>query len=738
MDINIPSAAPSIINLGIDDQSTVTIPRIPQSIPKHCPKVFSLTESGPEEETLCTAADLIRLYGITSFDNRSIYTTHQSPLITALVKAANMFVMKRITPPDATHAFVTLYMDVLASATVPNYLRDAYGNIVHNNVGNPVLASATGYTNTAGVVLTGLTPQGSATVAGYTVKFTYDSVPFSVNSITHPVNLPSHVTGDQVGGSERYPIATFIHSFKGKKGNHTALRISAPTTVTGAVLPSVTMDTEKVYPYNFAVLTRPDANTGYTPSATLTGGKQVQGFLKENIYDKVTDYPLYIGENFLPNYRLTDDPSYAKVYGELSQVTFYQKNIALLSEMFMTSEIAAGTVYGCDFTTATAVAATDKFLFNIFGLTTSGGQPYKSVIFVDSNNSVRLSTVTQIPLGGGSDGTILDAAGTYYTSFDKQVGAYMANYADPENVLQDLARNVESEVYDTGFSLNTKKELAKIMLIRKNTIVHESTFIEPLSEEPSLVSSVLTAQVSTEEADPLQYHLGTAMVLRAYLALMPESEYFSTSVARATIHPGSYLLRNSKYKRRISPIIDYAYKRAKYMGAANGQWKSGNNYDGAPGSIIELGYDIWPNFVPKSQVFNAWALGLVFAAQYDLSSFHFPVNKTVYENDTSILNSDMVISAIAAINTTVAAVDRMFKGLEGIDPGLLSKKYNDEITARLKGCFDSKYRITPMAQFTSMDSNRGFSITVPVKIEGSVPNSVMVTYVIASRYTAPV
>jgi hypothetical protein len=94
----------------------------------------------------------------------------------------------------------------------------------------------------------------------------------------------------------------------------------------------------------------------------------------------------------------------------------------------------------------------------------------------------------------------------------------------------------------------------------------------------------------------------------------------------------------------------------------------------------------------------------------------------------------MVISAIGYINKIVAFVDRELKGIEGEYPAVLADKYNTRISALLKGRFGSKYRITPMAQFSSMDVLRGFSITVPVKIEGSVPNSVMMTYVVAMRY----
>ena len=104
MEINVPSAAAAIYHFGIDDQSTRVVPRLPITAPQHLPKVFSFTRTGPEEETLVTAAEMLNLYHAESFDLRSKYTTHQSPLIAALASQGNMMMFKRIVPSDAQKA----------------------------------------------------------------------------------------------------------------------------------------------------------------------------------------------------------------------------------------------------------------------------------------------------------------------------------------------------------------------------------------------------------------------------------------------------------------------------------------------------------------------------------------------------------------------------------------------------------------------------------------------------------
>lgn len=724
MEINVPSAAAAIYHFGIDDQSTRVVPRLPITAPQHLPKVFSFTRTGPEEETLVTAAEMLNLYHAESFDLRSKYTTHQSPLIAALASQGNMMMFKRIVPSDAQKAKATLYMDIIESS-VDNYKRSPLsGSLELDANGDPIID-----------------PNVPSIATGYEVKFVYDNTANeSYTSAGSPLVefSPGNMT---VGGitSKRYAIASVIHSFKTQDGNNTAFRIWPQSRRYGTVLPSDLMDKEKAYPFNFALMKRNDAESTYTLKGTISGAKQVQAVLKAAVYDKLTGRPLAASEGILPLYRRTDDPRYAKIYGEVSNVVFHQANIDYLLGLLTTAEknaqaVSGQALPGCEFTTAAALSAMAtagnvdayKYLYNLFGLSTADGAPYRSVTLVDDIDAISLSESTHIPLSGGSDGTLVDPLTKRYdVTFDAKVRDYMEQYADPDSYLQDLARNMESEVYDTGFSERTKYAIGKIILLRKDTVCHLATFIEQLSTD---------ASTAMEQSDPLGYHMSMGMILRNYLRLMPESEYFATSVCRATMKPGSYLLRNSNYKRRVSPMIDYALKRAKYMGAADAFWREDDRYDGAPGSILELGYDVMPQFVPKSQTFNAWDLGLVFPTYFDYSSYHIPVWKTVYDNDTSILNSDMIISAIAYINKVVAFVDRELKGVEGIKPAELADMYNKKITARLKGRFGSKYRITPMAQFSSMDVLRGYSITVPVRIEGSVPNSVMMTYVVAMRY----
>lgn len=687
MDYPIPSAAPAIYSLGTDDQSTRQVPRVPLAIPQHCPKVFLATETGPEDEQLAVGSTLLDLYGSESFNPRGKYYNHQTLLAAGFNSYANLMMVKRIVPDNAKKAFVTLYLDVLPM-DVPQYERDVNGKYLLDSLGNK---------QTTG-----------SPIPGFKVKWVAASTLVAGSSF-HTDG--STVPGDMVDGatnSVRYPIITFEHNFKSSRGNLAAVRLWARDLNNSSAMPVKMMEKYKAYPFNLALLTKSEETATATIKTTVMGSKQVGVTFKDDVYDPISDLPMFAEEVFVDRYQSLDDPRYAKIFGEIGAVKIYKQNLATILADFMEAECTATPLSSADF--PATYDADNIHLFNFVSGTDSSGAPYKTFVLAEDANAVSMTLTNQVYLKGGDSGTLTDA------EYNTKIRTYMQQYSDENSPLMNIAKHVESDIYDTGFELNTKRELARFISKRKNTMVHLGTF----------VSSVDGLDVDEE--------LSQGRVLQSYLQTFPESEYFGTSTVRGTVTPGDMKLQNSRYRERVSMVYERAMKRSQYMGASNGYWKSGFNYDGAPGSIITTGYDIRPSFVPKAGVMEAWDSGMVFAAQFDVSSWHFPAFKTVYNNDTSILNSDMVASAIAYINTVVSAVHRNFQGVEGKTPAELSTMYNNEIAARLKGRFDNKYIITPMAGFTSLDALRGYSITVPVKLEGGVINTVMTTYVIASRY----
>ena len=178
-----------------------------------------------------------------------------------------------------------------------------------------------------------------------------------------------------------------------------------------------------------------------------------------------------------------------------------------------------------------------------------------------------------------------------------------------------------------------------------------------------------------------------------------------------------------------------AYKAARYMGAKNGAWKNGFAFDRAPLSIVTQLKNIDVTWVPASTRNILWSTGLNFVLNYQVGTQFFPALQTVYENDTSVLNSFFTAVAIAYLNKVAHAAWREFSGSISLTNAQLEEQVNLFVANLVKDKFDGKFVIQPNATVTELDNLRGYSWTLPIKIFASNMKTVMTTYVEAYRMT---
>ena len=202
---------------------------------------------------------------------------------------------------------------------------------------------------------------------------------------------------------------------------------------------------------------------------------------------------------------------------------------------------------------------------------------------------------------------------------------------------------------------------------------------------------------------------------------------------RAMIIGRSGRVRNSQYRDRLPLTYEIAVKSAKYMGAGDGRWKNGFHFDGAPGSVLDSMYDINITWVSESVRNRNWDVGLNWVQRYDLKSFFFPALKTVYDNDTSVLNSYITAMAICQLNKVAHAVWREFSGVSHLTNGQLVDRVNSSVRDKVRNKFDGRFVIEPNATVTEMDALLGFRWTLPIKIYAANMKTNMVTYVQAYR-----
>lgn len=658
----IVNAAPMVYQLGIQDLSTTQLARQAEAIPQHCPKFFLFTKKGPTSPQLVVGDERIRMFGEESFDVRGIYANHATVFANLINAQGNSCMIQRVIPEDAGPAAnITIWLDVLPT-TVDVYERNSDGSIKRDSNDDPIV---------------------TGTADGYKVKFvrTFDSADVNLANF----GAAKISAGDQVDSttgtqSQRYPIFELKATARGAYGNNAGFRIWAPSTDNASSLPTEMMAKKRAYPYHFSMIERDDSTSSAEVVETQFGEQYTMVTLKPGVIDPSTDKQLYMGDVLIDSYQNVSDVRYPIVLGNFGTLVIYQNNLNTLLGLFHAKEKAyIDTNY--DF----SESADDIHLFNFISGTTSNAYPYHTYQFVDDTTSVRLTQYTDLYAAGGSDGTMNN------DTHAALVIDAMDDYLNPDSELQDVAYHVESIMYDSGFPLAAKYALTKFISVRKDTSVALTTY--------------------TDGAEPLtaseEYSL--AIALRTRLQNYPESDYYGTPVTRGIVVGCSGKLRNSQWTSRVPVLAEIAIKSAKYMGSGNGAWKNGSNFDGAPGSVLDYVYDVSIPWVPSTTRNKYWDAGLNWVGRYDRKNFFFPALKTVYDDDTSVLNSFFTMVVCCTLNKFAHAVWREHTGISGLTPAQFKDKVESFARGLVKDKFDGRYVIEPECVFTDMDTVRGYA-----------------------------
>lgn len=682
------NAAPLVLDLGTQDLSIETLPREPEAIPQHLPKFYLFTQKPRKTAQLVVGAEREKMFGKATFDLRSKYANHATVFANLANAEGNVCMIESVFPEDAgPEADITMWLDVLPTQ-VDIYQRNPDGSILYNALNEPTVT-------------------GQA--AGYKVKWVVSHSADAEDAAKFGSRAP--IVGDQVDTatstqSTRYPIFETKCSYLGSDGNNNGFRFWAPTQATNA-MPTALMEQEKVYPYFIQMIRRDSANVSPTVVDTVDGDREVMFTFRPDIINPATDGRVSMQDVVLQSYQNLTDQTYPTVYGDFDKLAVYSDQIDYLTALFHEAEIP----YLLDTSDFTDEPETHG-LFNIVSGMSSAGIPYTTYHFVDDLSSVRPTIFSNLYAFGGSDGIMND------TVFADLVSKKMAEYADSNSPIQDLATNVESIFYDSGFPIKTKYDLCQFVSQRKDTFVVLSTHV--------VDGPVLSA---SEEHS-------LAISLRTHLQLYPESDYFGTPVMRGMIMGRSGLLRNSQFTKRLPLSAELLIKSARYMGASDGAWKNKKSFDGAPGSVIDNMYDISITWIPATVRNKHWDVGLNWVQPYTRKSYFFPAFKTIYNDDTSVLNSYFTALAIAYLNKVAHAAWREYSGVSNLTPAQLIERVNNFVVDRVRNKHDGRFVIIPDALVTDNDVKRGFSWTLPIKIYAPNMVTAMTTYVKAYRIGA--
>jgi hypothetical protein len=269
-----------------------------------------------------------------------------------------------------------------------------------------------------------------------------------------------------------------------------------------------------------------------------------------------------------------------------------------------------------------------------------------------------------------------------------------------------------SDLYDTGFTVATKKLMPAFIALRPDTFL-------TLGLHDVIAGTVLTAAQESSLA---------AALLEAVQAY-PESLTYGTPATRAMIVGRSGTLTSGNYTERVPCTFEVGIKAAMYMGASTGIWTSSEAFGYGDNAILQYMTNINVTWTPATQQNTDWTNGLVGVQAYDHVRYYIPALKTVYSNDTSVLTSYFNARIAANLEKIGNNARIAFSGVDTLTPNQVIKGVNANITAATASKYDKRVTIEPNCYLTAQDTQRGYSYTIQIKCYADNMDTVATLYI---------
>ena len=683
------NATPGVLQLAVDDRSGKVIFPTTRGTPQYLTKSYILAKKGLGDAEQISGPEALVKYGVDTFDKNKKWMNHSTAFAMGSFGAAGEVVVQRIIPNDATKSKAVLYIDVLEK-DVPTYERNADGT----------------YKKTEdGLVETG-------TTSGVAIKYIVDYTGSTVET----------KTGILTGGT-MYPILELEALAEGEYYDNIGFSLSA---VKGVIKDKVFADS-RILPYELTLVNKETSVNEI--DKTLAGELNTRVSLKQRTVDPLTKKIIDLKDLIFSKYSNSKNPLLPLRYSDFSKVVVHDANIEAVLTILATKEIgyintdltASGTlVTKTDFkvgTGGTIDIESEKHVLDLFNLTYSNKVPFHTIVRDESVNAtayqdIKISLDTPIFLKGGTDGNLSNV------KFEEKVTTELNRYLDGDDIVQNFIKAPESVMVDSGYGIAVKEAMCNFIAKRKDTFVILSTYI----------TDVVYKDV------PLSTEVDIASVLETRLKFMPESTWFGTPVMRGAIvggygQDGDYLVN-----QYLPQAYDLNFKATRYMGAGNGKWVSGRNFAAAPGNIITTMLNLKPEDIPESYKPLMWDKNIIWSQNYDKLSYHCPAYQTVYNDDTSVLNSIFTALAICTIERAAVNAWREFTGTTDKTEAQFAEDVVEFIDAELSGRFDNNYIIRNEVVFTNADKDRGYSWELITRIGAGNMKTVMTHRIEAYRF----
>lgn len=680
MSYTIRNAAPRPILRGIKDESGRTPVLDPELIPTHLPHVFLFTERGETLPQLVSGDKLTTKYGRYSFDFNGPYANHQTMLTQVVNAEGNQLMVQRLVPPGANPAAsLRLSVDVSAEM-VPTFQRGPDGRFLLNALNQKI---------PTGDVVEGfnlrwvLSPTIGADDDGRLLEAGDPRLQESgIDRILDTkIGLGAITTGGMTSSdgvqSMLYPILDIAVQSFGDYGNRMGIKLSAPTTRSALATDVELIEDIMAYLYRMEFVER-DLVTGTAKTIeTLFGERSVDFCFKPNAINKRVEKPLYIDDAILPSYSQEAAGGREEILAPFGDIHVYQSNLEMVLDLVQQKEAPHGYVES---------SLDHLHTVNIFTGHDWNDIPYETLVIKGPSEDGILFTENSVHYAqGGFDGVL------NFETFDSAVRYQLENYGDLEAKTLDDAMYPQSVIYDTGFSLETKKAL-----------------YVPMGRRPDLWVVVSTQDVSQPQNTPSE-ESSLAVALRTAARLYPESVIYGTATCRAITMAHSGYLLNSNYRGLLPLTIEFAQKCSTYMGAGDGFWKNGLGYDMPPNNQVKMFKGLNAEWRKTNVRENDWDAGMVWVQNYNRRSQFFPAVQTVYSDDSSVLNSAVNMMVSVELQKVAQRVWRDLTGISYLTPAQFIERSNRLIEESVRGKFDNRVIIVPETYYTQNDEQRGYS-----------------------------
>jgi hypothetical protein len=487
---------------GIRDLSGRTAP-IPQDrIPAHLAHIFLLTQWGDTMPQLVSANSAGLTYGINSFDPRYPWANHQTAVANVFLKNGCPILAQRIRLPGAETAMIRLSMETIPTI-LPIYARNLDGSIVYqsNAVGQPTPVQ-TGTTNGTRIVwwlgadMYPMEQQGfglGQPISNYRLGSALSSTGIQLGSLTRIDQISGGipVTTAITPASTLTPIWDIPAANFGAYGNTfgiTLKPLSTQDTGSNALL----IEQLRTMLYNVQIVQAPLNGGGAIVIPSNLGESAIVGAMVQNLVNPQSTAQLSLQTELVNQYQSIDDPALVPVQSAFAQSKIYQPYFDAVLKQLITGYTYQGVTiageaswdnaasyYGRDSVAAFSDPLNFKLL-NAFTGVDQHGVPYWSIDTVDSTMFGGVSFNLPLYAAGGDDGLISNS-GAYdnlanLEQFDNAVMEQLTYYGALEAPVRDIARYPLSGLWDTGFSLETKRAMLIPLTVRKDIIAVLSTF----------------------------------------------------------------------------------------------------------------------------------------------------------------------------------------------------------------------------------------------------------------------